>query len=326
MRSCSKLVATVAFFCLPLASWAEGPDEQWEMTMSVQTQGMSMPAMTQKVCKKAGASEESQVPMDKDCKLLDSKRSGSQMSFSFVCDSREGKLTGNGESELLSKDSYRGKMHTTGTRSGENVDMNMEYSGQRVGTCTWEDPAKRVRQMQAQGAAALGKECDRFLAELDPRTFFGAEGIPAGVQFCKDRRPEFCASTARVAQQLRDPAGYAAANGKYRKWRAAMTACGTDPTSVIAPVCKAAVDRADWSFATAECGPDVEALRKARCDGRVYSQVEPAWRDMCSQTGGVSYTAKKPDPAQAVPAEPAAPSTVDKLKDGAGKLRKFLKF
>ena len=60
-----------------------GQDELWEITMSVQSDGMSMPAMTQKACTPKGKREE-RVPMEKNCRTLESKQSGNRSIFKVV--------------------------------------------------------------------------------------------------------------------------------------------------------------------------------------------------------------------------------------------------
>jgi hypothetical protein len=165
--------------------------------------------------------------------------------------------------------------------------------------------------------------------------FFGGQGLPPEAIMCKERKGDFCANAAKVAQKMRDPAGFTDAEGKYHNWREAMKACGTDPASISGPVCKSAVDKKDWTFVSSRCRSESAALRKAHCDGRTYDTVEAAYKEMCVQTGGLSYTAEAPDAAKAKPAaadkpqnagDAAKPGAADALKEGAGKLKKFLKF
>jgi len=359
MQSAKSVAIAVLLAAVSISARAEGPDELWDTTMSMQSEGMTMPGMSQKMCKKKGATEEDKLPIDKDCKVLDSKRSGNKTTFSFACDGKDGKYSGSGETEQVGKDAYRGKMKTSGVRQGEKFDMSMEFSGKRVGTCTWEDPGKQAKAMQAQSAAMIAKECDKSIAELEPMMVFGGQGLPPEAIMCKDRKADFCANASKVAQSMRDPAGFSAADGKYHSWREAMKACGNDPASISGPACKSAVDKKDWAFLTSHCKSENAALRKAHCDGRTYDTVEASYKEMCVQTGGLSYTAEATDPAKAKPAAADKPktasdgaatdktksasdgagadkskaaggtapaSTADKVKEGANKLKKFLNF
>lgn len=318
-------------------AFGQGTDELWEMTMSMESEGMSMPAMTQKICQKKGSTQEANTPpLEKDCKITESKRSGNKQIFSFVCDGKDGKYGGSGETETLGKDAYRGKMKSSGVREGEKFDMSTAFSGKRAGNCTWEDPGKQVKEAQAQSNAMIAKECDKQIATLEPMMVFGAKDVPPEMMMCKDRKTDFCANAAKVAKTMRDAAGFKAAASKHEHWREAMTACGTDPAGISGPICKGAIDKKDWSFVAAYCKTESAALRSAHCAGRTYTSVDANYRELCAQIGGLSegraYTSDAPSadkakPASAdKPAEPAKPTAKDKLKEGADKLKKFLKF
>jgi Protein of unknown function (DUF3617) len=317
-------------------AWAQqGPDELWEISMSMEMEGMSMPAMNQKNCQKRGENQESRSPpVEKDCKMIDSRRSGNKQIFKYDCDGKEGKYTVNGEIEQLGKDAYRGKMKSAGVREGEKFDMSTAFSGKRVGNCTWEDPAKKTNDMmaqqQAQMNAMVAKECNAQLEKLEPMAFFGGAGLPPESLYCKDRKAEFCASAKKVAQTMRDPAGFRTMSDKHQNWREAMSACNIDPAGISGPVCKSAVDKKDWEFVERYCKTEATALRKAHCLGRTYTTVDAIHREMCSRLGGLSYTADEPVAEKAKPQSageaPKPATTTDKLKEGAGKLKKFLKF
>jgi Protein of unknown function (DUF3617) len=336
MDSMLKVVMACLLAGATHLAWAQqGPDELWEISMSMEMEGMSMPAMNQKNCQKKGENPESRTPpVEKDCKMIDSRRSGNKQMFKYACDGKDGKYTITGETEQLGKDAYRGKMQSSGVREGEKFDMSTAFSGKRVGNCTWEDPAKKTNDMmaqqQAQMNAMMAKECNAQLEKLEPMMFFGGAGLPPESVLCKDRKAEFCASAKKVAQTMRDPAGFRTMSDKHQNWREAMAACGTNPESVSAAVCKPGVDKKDWEFVARYCKTESAALRKAHCEGRTYSSVDDAYREMCVKTGGLAYTADKPVAEKAKPqsaGETAKPATTtDKLKDGAGKLKKFLKF
>ncbi len=338
MRLPLSAAALLAILAAPTAVLAQqGQDEQWDITMSMESEGMKMPAMNQKVCTKKGAREE-RMPMDKNCKVLDSSTSGNKRTFKFACQEGKDSYTGTGEMEDLGKDAYRGKMSAAGTREGKAFAMKMEMSGKRIGNCTWEDPSKKVNEMQAQQTAMMAKECDKQIAEMESAAFVPTEGLPPEVMFCKDRKADFCANVTKVSQTMRDRAGYEAAMGKYRdKLDRATQSCNVDLAAIRGPVCKSAIDQKDWQWLNRNCPVEAGGLRKANCAGRTYSNVEKQYADMCSALGGLSYTAVGADPSKAKsgsatatevkPADPAKkPSTTEKLKESTDKLKKFLKF
>jgi hypothetical protein len=324
-------ILTIAFLGLVAGAHVhaqQGPDELWETTMAMESDGMKMPAMTQSVCSPKGARQEQRM-MDKNCRTLESKQVGKKFTFKFACEEGADKWTGTGEMEDLGANAYRGKMAASGVREGQPFKMNMEMSGKKIGGCTYEDPRKKADEMMAQHSAMLAKECDKMIAELEPTMFFGMEGLPPDALICKDRKTEFCANVTKVTAGMREPKGFLAVQEKYGdKWRAASQACGTDPAKISAPVCTNAVSTKDWSFVGSHCPTEAASLRKENCLGRTYTSVAPAARDLCAALGGLSYTASAPSSAKAAPQPGEAPAegVGDKLKKGAEKLKKFLKF
>jgi hypothetical protein len=326
LRPFAPALAVLGLLGFPAAHAQQGPDELWETTMSMESDGMKMPAMTQSVCTPKGARQDQRM-MDKNCRTLESKQVGKKFIFKFACEEGADKWTGTGEMEDLGANAYRGKMAASGVREGEAFKMNMEMSGKKIGGCTYEDPQKKANEMMAQHNAMLAKECDKMIAELEPAMFFGMEGLPPEALICKDRKAEFCASVTKVTAGMREPKGFLAVQDKHgEKWRAAAQACGTDPMTISAPVCGNAVSATDWSFVARYCTAEAAALRKENCVGHTYSTVSASARDMCAALGGLSYTASAPSASKAAPQDAPAESVGDKLKKGADKLKKFLKF
>lgn len=329
----------------------QGPDDLWETTMTMQADGMKMPAMTQQVCAPKGKPE-SRMEMDKDsnCKVVESKQAGSKFTFKMVCTDGGDSYTGTGEMEDLSKDTYRGTLTSSGVREGRKFTMRMDMSGRRVGNCDAaaieRKAAAEVAAIEKQSRDAVAKACNDAVANLDAFLVFAAEGrSEAGP--CRDRQADFCASAGSVLKALRDRASWDAAQQKYRdgRLREAARVCKLDLAAVRAPLCKDAMDKQEWRWLRGNC-PEAAELRNQHCKGRTYSSVEPRYSAMCAELGGLSYTAEPADPATAragdtpAAAQPAAagagasppadtqkkPSATDKLKEGAEKLKKFLKF
>ncbi len=137
------------------------PGEYWEVTTKMDMPGMpmAMPATTQKVCvAKGGANDPRHTSKDKDCEMSDVKVSGNKSSWTVKCNRRGEEWTGKGE-QTTSGDSYKGSMQMSGkSRSGRDMNMNMSYSGKRVGgSCDSEEMAK---QAEAQGNQMKAQMCD----------------------------------------------------------------------------------------------------------------------------------------------------------------------
>ena len=317
-------------YCTSTIALAEGPDELWEVTMKMEMAGMpAMPAQTSQVCKKKGDRDVSKMgakEKDSDCKVVDSKQSGNKSTWKMVCTKPHamtmvGDVTHNG-------DNYAGTMKVTGS----DMDMTQNISGKKIGNCTYEDPGKKVEAMQAQSKAAIAKECDKQIESLQPMMIFGGGNLPEEALYCKDRKADFCARSAKVAQQMRDPAGFSEASQKYPQWRDAMKACGTDPAAVSAPVCKAAVDKKDWPFVSDNCPVEGRAVAQQYCTGMDYTaMLASQYKEVCQKYGAdlakkkVADDKAKSDTA-AKPAAETKPSVGDSVKEGAKSLKKLLKF
>lgn len=298
---------------------AQGTDELWDVTMSMELAGggVTVPPMNQRVCTPKGKMDEPAVPIDKNCKVLDSKRSGSRFTFSFKCEGRNN-YTGTGEMEYQGKDAYQGKMRATGTMDGQPMDMSATWSGKRAGTCQYEDQRKEVERVQAQGNAQIAQMCDKAVDELATMLIVG-DNMP-----CKDRKADLCTRAAKIGEESRDPAGFRRNAG--RDWRGALKACGQDDTAIVRAACGAAAGKRDGEFLRDQCPDEAAAMRKQYCLGRTYTSVDASARELCGALGGLSYTAERASPAAAQPQDGGKSNLTDKLKEGAGKLKKFLKF
>jgi hypothetical protein len=326
MKTLSIATFLAALALAATTAFADGPDELWEVTMKMEMAGMpAMPAHTSKVCNRKGAPDASKMgDKDSDCTVTDKKQSGNKSSWKFTC-TKPNAMTGTGE-VTYGGDTYQGTM----TMVSEGMNMKQTFAGKKVGGCTYEDPAKKVEAVQAQSNAAIAKECDKQIEGLHPMMIFGGANLPQESLMCKDRKADFCARSAKVAQGMRDPAGFSDANRKYPEWREAMKACGTDPATVSAPVCKAAVDKKDWPFVSDNCPVEGRAIALQNCTGMDYTAVMASpYKEVCQKYGADLAKKKVADEkAQSdTAAKPEAkPSVGDTVKEGAKSLKKLLKF
>jgi len=304
----------------PLAVAAQGSDDLWEVTMKMEMAGspMQMPEQTQRVCKPKGRPQEAAMPPDSKCKVIETKQSGRRHTFKMACEDGKNKYTVTGETESTGPDNYRGKMQSSGTMDGEPMNMTQTFSGRKVGSCTYEDPARKQQEMMAQSDAMMAKECRKSIDELQS-VMFTMDGSP-----CTKLKPDFCAKVGKVSAEMRDSAGFRKYAGK--DWQGSMQACGQDPGAFRREVCKASLAKRDWGFVGEQCEEDAKALAKQHCEGRAYtaamaSEYAPICSRYAADLGGRSYTA--------MPASTGAeqkPSTTDAIKKGTDKLKKFLKF
>jgi hypothetical protein len=127
------LLATLA--AVPAVS-AQGKDELWEISTKMEMAGMpmAMPAQVNRVCvgKDRKDKDEHLVPKQSNCRMVDSKRSGSKFTYKMEC-------TGNDPMTMIGEmtfgnNAYDGQMRMTMTKTNDT--MNMAVSGRRVGDCT----------------------------------------------------------------------------------------------------------------------------------------------------------------------------------------------
>jgi hypothetical protein len=316
------LTGLVLLLARPLVVPAQGPDELWEVTTKMEMVGMpmAMPQHTNQVCMRKGGQEESLVPKDKDCKVVDMKRSGNKMSFRMICEGKN-KITGTGEIEHTG-DRYSGTMRMQGTFDGQPMNMTQTFSGKKVGACTYQDPGQKAKEMMA---GAMAAECRRSLDNLSSPMFM-TDQAP-----CKDMRPEFCSRVGGLAQEMREPARFKAQASKRSDWREMLRGCGQDPEAVAKAACGRSIQSRDWNFVAEFCEADAKPLVAQHCEGRDYttamsSEHAPLCRRFLVRDAGAP--ASKPGvPKEKQPAaQTQQPSPTDQLKEGAGKLKGFFKF
>ncbi len=323
--------------CIATMAVAQGPDELWEVTTKMEMSGMSMPAMTDKICKLKGDRDASKMgakDKDSDCKMVDAKQSGNRSTWKVVCTKPE-PMTGTGD-VTYSGDKYDGTIKMSGKSDGEAYTMTQVISGKKVGSCKYEDPGKKAEQMQAQAQAqsqaSIDKECDQQIEKLQSGMFLGGEGIAPEYMYCKHRKAEFCARASKVAQGMKDSAGFTDAVSKYPYWRDAMKGCGIDPNTVSGPVCKSAIEKKTWTFVAEYCPVEGRALAQKYCAGMDYTAIMSSeYREVCQKYASELGKAKVgTGKTEAAPA-PAAPKSdkdkaIDAVKEGGNKLKKLLKF
>ena len=128
---------TVAGVCvLPMAqlALAQGSDDQYEVTVKMEMAGMAMPPMSQRLCVKKGANDGDFVPRQENCRVSDTTRSGSRMTFKIAC-TGSNPMTGTGDF-TFGANGYNGQMRIKGKMEGQDVDMTQAIDARRVGGCT----------------------------------------------------------------------------------------------------------------------------------------------------------------------------------------------
>jgi hypothetical protein len=137
-QSAGAVAVLIAALAASIPVSAQGKDELWEISSKMDMPGMPMaiPPQVNRVCVGKNRKDEDLVPRQSDCRMVDSKRTGSKFTYKMACTGKE-PMTMVGEMNF-GTNAYDGQMRMTMTRTNDT--MNMAVSGKRVGDCT--APAK----------------------------------------------------------------------------------------------------------------------------------------------------------------------------------------
>ena len=133
-RSAGAVAVLIAALAASLPLAAQGKDELWEISSKMDMPGMPMaiPPQVNRVCVGKNRKDEDLVPRQSDCRMVDSKRTGSKFTYKMECTGKE-PMTMVGEMNF-GTNAYDGQMRMTMTKTNDT--MNLAVSGKRVGDCT----------------------------------------------------------------------------------------------------------------------------------------------------------------------------------------------
>lgn len=127
-------------------AWAgSGNDNLMQVTMHMQETMSGMPAMPPhtvqtKVCTKAGQFDASALNRAKaQCKMTHYEKKGNVITFDQVCAGPQS-ITNHGVFHLGPGADFTGNMHTALNAAGHAVTVDTDYTGKRVGGCTYKSP------------------------------------------------------------------------------------------------------------------------------------------------------------------------------------------
>ena len=112
------------------------PAGKWQSTVTTTNSFMPTPVTrTHTECRKETRFDPAEMMKEaQECELTDQNVNGNVLTFTIVCRTQEGDVTGNGRYELMG-DRLEGRMDMKMNAGGQPMDMNMKFSGQRLGDC-----------------------------------------------------------------------------------------------------------------------------------------------------------------------------------------------
>ena len=275
---CKALLLTCAGSSLAYGA-VEG--EKWKITSQMQMSGMSMPAMSNEICKQPG-DDSVPVQTEKNCEVYDINRTGNVQSFKMRCTGKD-KMEGSAQFTYLGADHYQGKMVVS--TQGETMTMNME--GRKIGSCDGGEINLKAKEMQAQAQQQMAQS-EKMMAEQCRK--FAAEGtMPYMMQTqCKDPEDHktFCAAvqTHDKFQTVADAEKSAGGNTQpgMRPLSESAALCGFPIDATRAQLCSTAEQAGKLKFITSQCPGQAATLAATHCAGRSYTSISEKYRDFCS--------------------------------------------
>ena len=133
---CGRLLVAAGMCLLPMAqpAYAQGSDDQYDITVKMEMPGMAMPPMSQRMCVKKGASDQDLIPRQDNCRVSDTTRSGSRVTFKMTCTGNN-PMTGTGDFTFVAN-GYNGQIRLKGKMEGQEIAMTQTIDARRVGGCT----------------------------------------------------------------------------------------------------------------------------------------------------------------------------------------------
>jgi len=132
--SCAGVALSIVALAVAPPVAAQGKDDLWEVSSKMEMPGMpmAMPAQVNRVCLSKNRKDEDLIPRQDNCRVVDSKRVGSRLTYRMECTGPEpativGDLT-------FDNNAYKGQMRMTMTKTNDT--MNMALAGRRIGDCT----------------------------------------------------------------------------------------------------------------------------------------------------------------------------------------------
>lgn len=309
----NRLFAIVISMLLCAAVQAK-PGETWEITSKMEMPGMpfAMPPTTMKTCiPKGSENDPGQTSGDKSCKMTDVKTVGNKTTWKARCE-RDGEvMTGEGE-QTTSPGAYKGKIRFKGKSDGQDMDMNMEYSGKKIGgSCDTEEQVKKVKS----------QVCDTSMYENT------AQWISAGPALilpphaaCADQRGQFCSAVKKDAP--RDSQAYAALVQSEQNQLGGVSVvkeCKLDMASMTKSICKT-LNGKNYRELSAHCPAEAkkyrETMRRKDCEGRSYTAETRAEDFKRCMSGEVDdgNIGEESVPAPRKSKKPSAPNADEEIK------------
>lgn len=290
----------IAALCLVLAASAgaaEQSGDRYRVKTTIDMKGMpfQMPAQSSEVCTSKQGGSSTMIPHDDNCRISGFARNGNRNTFRMECTGKDA-MSGEGETEQLGADAYRGSIRASTRVEGEPMEVTIRFEGMRIGGCDYASESP-----EAIGNALVAQTCETQIESAHAwKLFVGPRSS------CAKLKPQFCANLVRQTDALVDPAKFPKQEIGF-PWegfeacgrpRAAIVAkacntakaggdldfIGAQCPALVAPACAAADARTKPGFVARHCPEQARALATQQCAGRGYTAMRASpYRDFCSR-------------------------------------------
>ena len=240
------------------------PGEYWEITSKMEIPGMpfSMPATTTKMClAKGGESDPRKTSGDKNCKMSDIRTVGNKVSWKARCDHNGEIMTGIGE-QTGTASSYSGKMQLSGKSGGQDVSMDMAYSGKRIGGVC--DSDEMIVKAKAQ-------MCDTSAYDSTAVWIMSADHIFTN---CADQRKKLCDIVRKDVSKDVQTYAMLLQHDQQSKNASIAKECKLDMAATTKTICKG-LNGNNYQQLSAYCPAEAKVYREEKrrkaCEGRSYT-------------------------------------------------------
>jgi hypothetical protein len=272
MKSTSTAIILLAACLLSSTAYA-APGEFWEVTNKMEMQGMpfAMPSTTTKVCiSKGGENDPKKTSGDKDCRMTDVKTVGKKTTWKARCNHDGEIMTGVGE-QTVSNGGYQGKIQFSGTSQGRDMNMNMEFSGKRIGgNCDTEEAGKKIK----------AQICDTSHFENTAQWISGGELFLQKDSLCLEQRKQLCELVRKDAPK--DANAYSALLMHDQQQGGSVSVakeCKLDMAATTKSICKT-INNKNYGQLSGYCPAEAkiyrETVRRKECEGRSYTAATRA--------------------------------------------------
>lgn len=240
------------------------PGEYWEISSKMEIPGMpfAMPATTTKMClAKGGENDPRKTSGDKNCQMTDIKTTGNKVSWKARCNHDGEIMTGIGE-QTATSNGYAGKMQLSGKAEGQDVNMNMAFSGKRIGgACDSEEMLAKVKAQM----------CDTSAYDSTAVWIGSASHIFSN---CADQRKKLCDNVRKDASKDAQIYALLLQHDQQPKNVSIAKECKLDMAATTKSICKG-LNGNNYQLLSAHCPAEAkvyrEEKRRKECEGRSYT-------------------------------------------------------